>query len=43
VGNPGTTTAWIGGRMPRGTPVLIDDDPAAYDRLVREALLTPVG
>ena len=35
--NPGTTTAWIGGRMPRGTPVLVDDDPTAYDRLVAQA------
>jgi predicted DsbA family dithiol-disulfide isomerase len=40
--NPGTTTAWIGDRMPRGTPVLVADDPAAYDRLVEEALLAPV-
>ena len=36
--NPGTRTGWIGGSMPRGTPVLIDDDPSAYDRLVSEAL-----
>ena len=35
--NPGTTTAWTGGRMPRGTPVLVDDDPTAYDRLVAQA------
>jgi hypothetical protein len=41
--NPGTTMAWIGGRMPRATPVLVDDDPVAYDRLVAEALLAPVG
>jgi predicted DsbA family dithiol-disulfide isomerase len=41
--NPGTTTGWIGGSMPRGTPVLIDDDPSAYDRLVAQALAVPVG
>jgi predicted DsbA family dithiol-disulfide isomerase len=35
--NPGTTTGWIGGRLPRGTPVLLADDPAAYDRLVGDA------
>ena len=29
--------------MPRGTPVLIDDDPSAYDRLVAQALAVPVG
>jgi predicted DsbA family dithiol-disulfide isomerase len=36
--NPGTTTGWIGGRMPRGTPVLLSDDPAVYDRIVTAAL-----
>ena len=41
--NPGTRTGWIGGRMPRGTPVLIDDDPSTYDRLVAQVLAVPVG
>ncbi len=41
--NPGTRTGWIGGSMPKGTPVLIDDDPSAYDRLVKEALAVPAG
>jgi len=41
--NPGTRTAWIGGRMPKGTPVLLEHDPTAYDRLVESALLVPVG
>jgi len=41
--NPGTRSGWIGGRMPRGTPVLIDDDPSAYDRLVAQALCVPAG
>jgi predicted DsbA family dithiol-disulfide isomerase len=41
--NPGTRTAWIGGRMPKGTPVLVADDPAEYDRLVASASLVPVG
>lgn len=41
--NPGTATAWIGGRMPRGTPVLVADDPSEYDRLVTSALPAPVG
>jgi predicted DsbA family dithiol-disulfide isomerase len=36
--NPGTRTGWIGGTMPRGTPVLLDDDPAIYDRIVATAL-----
>jgi predicted DsbA family dithiol-disulfide isomerase len=41
--NPGTRTDWIGGTMPKGTPVLVSDDPSIYDRMVREALLAPVG
>lgn len=36
--NPGTQTSWIGGRLPRGTPVLIADEPAIYDRIVSDAL-----
>jgi predicted DsbA family dithiol-disulfide isomerase len=36
--NPGTQTGWIGGTMPRGTPVLTADDPAVYDRIVAQAL-----
>lgn len=36
--NPGTRTGWIGGRIPQGTPVLLDDEPAVYDRIVAEAL-----
>ena len=39
----GTRTGWIGGSMPRGTPVLIDDDPSAHDRLVSAALAARVG
>lgn len=35
--NPGTRTGWIGGRIPRGTPVLLDDEPAIYDRIVAGA------
>ena len=41
--NPGTRTAWIGDVMPRGTPVLLEHDPTAYDELVSSALLAPVG
>ena len=41
--NPGTRTGWIGGSMPKGTPVLLDDDPSAYDRMVKEALAVPAG
>ena len=36
--NPGTRTGWIGGPLPHGTPVLLDDDPSAYDGLVAAAL-----
>jgi len=36
--NPGTQTGWIGGTMPRGTPVLAADDPAVYDRIVGEVM-----
>jgi predicted DsbA family dithiol-disulfide isomerase len=35
--NPGTRTEWVGGPMPHGTPVLLDDDPTVYD-LVAAAL-----
>jgi predicted DsbA family dithiol-disulfide isomerase len=41
--NPGTRTAWIGGEPPRGTPVLVDDAPEVYDRLVAAALAEPVA
>ena len=40
--NPGTTTGWIGGAMPRGTPVLLADRPGIYDELVAGALGGPV-
>jgi predicted DsbA family dithiol-disulfide isomerase len=36
--NPGTRTGWIGGTFPRGTPVLLADEPAVYDDIVAEAL-----
>ncbi|HET8767646.1 MAG TPA: hypothetical protein VFM86_10010 [Pedococcus sp.] len=36
--NPGTQTGWIGGTMPRGTPVLTADDPAVYDQIVADVL-----
>jgi len=36
--NPGTRTGWIGGTLPRGTPVLLADEPAIYDEIVAEAL-----
>jgi predicted DsbA family dithiol-disulfide isomerase len=36
--NPGTRTEWVGGPMPHGTPVLLDDDPTVYDDLVAAAL-----
>jgi predicted DsbA family dithiol-disulfide isomerase len=36
--NPGTRTGWIGGRIPRGTPVLLSDEPDVYDRIVADAL-----
>jgi len=36
--NPGTRTGWIGGPLPHGTPVLLGDDPSAYDGLVAAAL-----
>lgn len=35
--NPGTRTGWIGGRIPRGTPILHTDEPEIYDRVVAEA------
>lgn len=36
--NPGTQTGWIGGTMPKGTPVLTSDSPEVYDRIVAEVL-----
>jgi hypothetical protein len=36
--NPGTRTGWVGGTMPRGTPVLLADDPRVYDWIVASAL-----
>lgn len=36
--NPGTRNGWIGGRVPRGTPVLHDDDPSIYDRIVADVV-----
>lgn len=40
--NPGTRTGWVGGELPRGTPVLLADEPAIYDEIVAEAL-EPAG
>jgi len=40
--NPGTRTGWIGGTMPRGTPVLLDDRPGVYDEIVADALARQV-
>ena len=36
--NPATETVWIGGTLPRGTPVVVADDPAVFDRIVAETL-----
>jgi predicted DsbA family dithiol-disulfide isomerase len=36
--NPGTRTGWIGGKLPKGTPVLVDDSPEIYDEIVAAAL-----
>jgi predicted DsbA family dithiol-disulfide isomerase len=36
--NPGTRTGWIGGTLPRGTPVLLEDRPQVYDDIVAAAL-----
>jgi len=36
--SPGIRTAWIGGPMPHGIPVLVEHDPTAYDELVSAAL-----
>jgi predicted DsbA family dithiol-disulfide isomerase len=36
--NPGTDVEWLGGGMPRGTPVLRADDVSVYDRIVAAAL-----
>lgn len=36
--NPGTRTDWIGGKLPKGTPVLVDDRPEIYDEMVAAAL-----
>lgn len=41
--NPGTTTGWIGGAMPRGTPVLLEDRPGVYDEIIAAALDDPVA
>jgi predicted DsbA family dithiol-disulfide isomerase len=41
--NPGTRTAWIGGTLPRGTPVLLADEPDVYDVIVAEALSEPAA
>jgi hypothetical protein len=38
VRGPGTRTAWIGGDLPRGTPVLVGDDRGSYDAIVAAAL-----
>jgi predicted DsbA family dithiol-disulfide isomerase len=35
--NPATETAWIGGTFPRGTPIVVADDPAVFDRIVAES------
>jgi hypothetical protein len=37
--NPATETAWIGGTFPRGTPIVVADDPAMFDRIVAESLV----
>jgi predicted DsbA family dithiol-disulfide isomerase len=39
--NPATETRWLGGDFPRGTPTVVADDPAIFDRIVAETL-TPV-
>src|SRR6478609_5757040 len=36
--NPATETAWIGGTLPRGTPVVVADDPTVFDRIITETL-----
>jgi hypothetical protein len=36
--NPGTRTGWIGGTLPRGTPVIVEDNPEVYDEIVATAL-----
>jgi hypothetical protein len=36
--NPATETAWIGGNLPHGTPVVVADDPTVFDRIVAETL-----
>lgn len=42
--NPGTETGWVGGRFPRGTPVVVTDEPDTYDQIVRSSLdLVPVS
>lgn len=35
--NPGVETSWLGPRMPRGAPVVVADDPAAYLEIVTAA------
>ena len=39
--NPGTRTRWIGGSVPRGTPVLLAAAASVYDRLI--AMSTPAS
>lgn len=34
---PGLRTGWLGGRVPRGTPVVLGDEPDAYRDLVIQA------
>lgn len=34
---PGLRTGWLGGRVPRGTPVVLGDEPDAYRDLVLQA------
>jgi hypothetical protein len=38
--DPGRRTGWIGGTSPRGTPVLLDDHPQAYDDVIAATLVT---
>jgi hypothetical protein len=38
--NPGTRTGWIGGKLPRGTPILLADHPHDYDRIIADVLAT---
>jgi hypothetical protein len=36
--NPGITTSWIGGNLPRGTPLVVKDGAGIYDELVQSVL-----